>query len=139
MNKKEVLEFLNANKVCHLATVEEGAPRVRAVAILKADEDGILFQTWKGKDLGKQLDRNPEVELCFNNDDENTQIRQLRVRGMVEPVEDAAAKEQVLVIRPHFRKSIEDGHEMVIYRLKKGLAHIWTPQKNFEPKAFIDL
>ena len=139
MNKKAVLEFLDANKICHLATVEEGAPRVRAVAILKADEEGIVFQTWKGKDLDKQLERNPEVELCFNSHDENTQIKQIRVRGMFKPTEDAAAKEQVLVIRPHFRKLVEAGHEMVIYRLKNGLAHIWNPQEDFGPKAFIDL
>jgi len=136
MNKKEVLEFLNANRTSHLATVEEGAPRVRAIGILKADDDGILFQTWKSKELSKQLDQNPDVEFCFNNYEERVQIR---VRGKVVPVEDPAVKGKVLEERPRFRKLIEDGQGMAIYSLKNGLAHIWTFRKNFEPKTFINL
>jgi uncharacterized pyridoxamine 5'-phosphate oxidase family protein len=61
MDKKEILEFLNANRTSHLATVEGGAPRIRAIGIIKADDDGILFQTWKSKDLGKQLDQHADV------------------------------------------------------------------------------
>jgi uncharacterized pyridoxamine 5'-phosphate oxidase family protein len=56
LDKKEVLEFLNANRTSYLATVEGGAPRVRAIGIVKADDDGILIQTWKSKDISKQLD-----------------------------------------------------------------------------------
>ena len=109
MDKKEVLEFLNANRTSHLATIEEGAPRVRAIGIIKADEDGILFQTWKNKDLGKQLDQNTEVEFCFNNYEERVQIR---VRGKVTPIEDTAVKEGVLVKSPQFQKFIDSGDEM---------------------------
>ena len=136
MNKEEVLEFLKTNPVCHLATVEEGAPRVRALRVFKVDEDGILIQTWKSKDLGKQLDRNPEVELCFNNYKDGIQIR---VRGNVNVIEDAAMKARVLIDRPNLKKFADGGHEVALYRLKKGLAHIWTMQKNFEPKAFVEL
>ena len=136
MDKKEVLEFLNANRTSHLATVEGGVPRVRAIGIVKADDDGILIQTWKSKDLGKQLDRNADVEFCFNNYEKRIQIR---VRGKVTPVEDAATKQLVLKERPNFQKLVEGGQEMAIYRLKNGMAHIWTSQNNFEPKTFISL
>jgi pyridoxamine 5'-phosphate oxidase len=136
MDKKEVLEFIKANPICHLATVEDGAPRVRALAIYRIDEDGILIQTWRDKDLGKQLDQNPQVELCFNDYDAQVQVR---VRGEVEPFEDAAVKEQVGVFRPNLKRFIESGHQLALYRLKTGLAHMWTMQKNFDPKAFIEL
>jgi uncharacterized pyridoxamine 5'-phosphate oxidase family protein len=136
MDKKEVLEFLNANRTSHLATVEGGAPRVRAIGIVKADDDGILFQTWKSKDLGKQLDRNTDVEFCFNNYEKRIQIR---VRGKVTPVDDAVTKQAVLKERPQYQKLVEGGQEMAIYRLKNGMAHIWTAQNNFEPKTFISL
>jgi uncharacterized pyridoxamine 5'-phosphate oxidase family protein len=136
MDKKEVLEFLNANRTSHLATVEGGAPRVRAIGIVKADDDGILIQTWKSKDLGKQLARNADVEFCFNNYEKRIQIR---VRGKVTPAEDAATKQLVLKERPNFQKLVEGGQEMAIYRLKNGTAHIWTAQVNFEPKTFISL
>ncbi|MFC1908701.1 pyridoxamine 5'-phosphate oxidase family protein [Chloroflexota bacterium] len=136
MNKKEVFDFLNANPVSHLATIEGSAPRVRALGILKADEDGILFQTWKSKDLGSQLNQNSEVELCFNNYEKRMQIR---VRGRVELNKSAAAREKVLAERPQFQKHLDGGQEFAIYNLRNGLAHIWTFEKNFEPKTFISL
>ena len=136
MDKKEILEFLNANRTSHLATVEEGAPRVRAIGIVKADEDGILFQTWRDKDLGKQLEQNSEVEFCFNNYQERIQ---LRVRGRVEPVEDTTVTKKFLEQRPNFQKLVDEGRELVLYSLKNGLAHIWTFEKNFEPKDFVSL
>lgn len=136
MDKKEVLEFLRTNPNCFLATVDGGAPRVRAVKVYRVDEGGILIQTWKSKDVGKQLDQNPEVELCFNNYAEGIQIR---VGGKVSSVEDNALKEQVLIDRPNLKKFAESGHEIALFCLEKGLAHIWTVQKNFDPKTFIEL
>jgi len=136
MDKKVVLEFLNANKTSYLATVEDGAPRVRGIGIVKADVDGILFQTWKSKDLSKQLEHNAAVEFCFYNVEKRIQIR---VRGKVTPVEDAATKQLVLKERPYFQKLVDSGQEMAIYRLKNGMAQVWTMQNNFEPKTFINL
>lgn len=136
MDKKEILEFLNANRTSHLATVEGGLPRVRAIGIVKADDDGILFQTWKSKDLGKQLDQNANVEFCFNNYETRVQVR---VRGKVTLVEDADTKQMVLKERPHFQRFVDGGQEMAIYRLKNSIAHIWNAQINFEPKTFVNL
>ncbi|MFC1901761.1 pyridoxamine 5'-phosphate oxidase family protein [Chloroflexota bacterium] len=136
MDKKEVLEFIKAHSICHLATVADGAPRVRAMGLYRVDEDGIIIQTWKDKDLGQQLDRNPQVEMCFNDYKANVQVR---VRGEVEPFGDAAELEQVGVVRPSLKKFIESGHRLVLYRLKKGRAHIWTMAQNFDPKTFVEL
>ena len=135
MDKKEVLEFIKANPTCHLATIEGDAARVRALRIYKVDEDGIVIQTWKDKDVGKQLDQNPKVELCFNNYDAGIQVR---VRGELKPIEDAAAIEQVLVERPNLKQFVEAGHELVLYCLKKGLSHTWTMPKNFDPKDYTE-
>lgn len=136
MDKKEILEFLNTNRTSHLATVEEGLPRVRAIGILKADDDGILFQTWKSKDLSKQLDQNANVEFCFNNYETRVQVR---VRGKVTPIEDADTKQMALKERPHFQRLVDGGQEMAIYRLMNGMAHVWNAQINFEPKTFVNL
>lgn len=135
MDKDELIDFFKANRFCHLATLEDGAPRVRGLNICRADENGILIQTWRSKDLNRQLERNPAVELCFNNNEAGIQIR---VRGEVEPVEDAAEEEQVLAARPFLKKYVDEGQELALYRLKKGLAHVWTMAKNFAPKEFIE-
>ena len=67
MNKTEIIAFLNANPVFHLATVEGNKPRVRAMYLYQADENVILFHTGKMKDLHKQLTANPNVEMSCNN------------------------------------------------------------------------
>ncbi|MCL6478269.1 MAG: pyridoxamine 5'-phosphate oxidase family protein [Peptococcaceae bacterium] len=136
MNKNELIAFIKANPLCHLATIEDGAPRVRAIMLYKAGEDGILIQTFKSKDLCKQLSRHPEIELCFNNHEAGIQVR---VRGAVEPVEDAAAKKQCLEERPFLKPFADKGQEVALFRLKEGLAHIWTMNTNFDPKTYIKI
>jgi len=138
MNKSEILAFLNANPVCHLATVEGNKPHVRGMRIYKADENGIILQTAKMKDLHKQLSENPNVELCFNNYKDSIQIR---VSGAVEFVEDKALKDEVITKRPFLKPLVEkEGYDIVtIYRLRKGIATIWTFETNFAPKTYIEL
>jgi pyridoxamine 5'-phosphate oxidase len=138
MDRAEIFAFLNANHDCHLATVEGNKPHVRAIGIYRADEDGIIIQTTKVKDLYKQLSANPDVELCFNDAKGSLQIR---VSGTLELDEDIELKKKILAKR-HFLKPIVDkkGYEVLaIYRLKKGLAAVWTFRTNFEPKTYIRL
>ena len=66
MNRNEMLQFMNANPVCCLATVENGQPRVRGMLMYRADEQGILFHTASFKDLYRQVQENPLVEVCFH-------------------------------------------------------------------------
>ncbi|MDY6827026.1 MAG: pyridoxamine 5'-phosphate oxidase family protein [Bacillota bacterium] len=136
MNKKEILEFMRANRDAHLATIENGQPRVRAIGIYRMEEDGIIIQTFKSKDVGKQLMQNPNVEICFNNFEDRIQVR---VRGAVELMEDDAAVEECLKERPFLKQFVDKGEEIALFCLKGGLAHVWTLEKNFAPKEFIKL
>ena len=137
MDKAEIIAFLNANPSCHLATVEGNKPHVRGMLLYRADENGIIFQTGKMKDLHKQLSENPNVELCFNNYKDNIQIR---VSGTVELVEDMDLKNEIIAKRQFLKPLIEKaGYELAVYRLKKGVATIWTFETNLAPKAYIEL
>jgi len=138
MNKSEILAFLEANPSCHLATVEENKPHVRGIGIIKADENGIIFQSYTIKDIHKQLSENPNVELCFNNSREGIQIR---VSGTVELVEDIELKKGIVAKRQFLKPLVEkEGYEIVtVYRLKKGIATVWTFATNFAPKTYIEL
>ncbi len=40
MTRKEILEFINKNPVCFLATQDSEQPRVRGMMVVKADEKG---------------------------------------------------------------------------------------------------
>jgi pyridoxamine 5'-phosphate oxidase len=137
MNKSEILAFLNANPTCHLATVEGNKPHVRAIGIVKADENGIIIETGTFKDVYKQLSANPNVELCFNDYQQGIQIR---VSGAVEPVDDIGLKDEIIAQRPFLKQRVEEGgyEAMAVYRLK-GMAHVWTFANNLAPKTYVQL
>jgi pyridoxamine 5'-phosphate oxidase len=137
MNKSEILEFLNANRDCFLATVEGDKPHVRAIGMVKADEDGIILEIGTFKDVYKQMSANPNVELCFYNAKDGIQVR---VSGAVEPVDDRKLKDEIIVQRPFLKERVaEGGYEaMGVFRLK-GVAHVWSFATNLEPKKYVQL
>ena len=138
MTKEEVLEFAIKNPVCSLATIEGNQPRVRMIMLYQADEDGIIFVTGRQKDLNKQLQTNPVVEMCFFNQEVG---RQVRIEATVEMLDDLELKKQVLekftFLKPWIEKQGFD--VMICYRLKDAKATTWTMETNFEPKTYIQL
>jgi len=137
MDKSEILEFLNANRDCFLATVEGDKPHVRAIGMVKADEDGIILEIGTFKDVYKQMVANSNVELCFYNVKEGIQIR---VSGAVEPVDDVKLKDEIMAQRPFLKERVEKGgyEAMGVFRLK-GLAYVWSFATNLEPKKYVQL
>ncbi|OGW34488.1 MAG: pyridoxamine 5'-phosphate oxidase [Nitrospirae bacterium GWD2_57_9] len=140
MNKNEILQFLNANMVFHLATVEDGEPRVRGIWLYRADENGLVFHTGKMKELHRQLSADPHVEMSFNNG-KFGDLTQVRVRGTVELVEDLELKKEIVQKRPFLKPWVDqDGYEqMAVYRLKNGKAAVWSMSDNLAPKEFVEL
>jgi len=51
MTKAEILNLIKNNRTCFMATVEGNKPHVRGIGIYNADENGIIIQTWKIKDI----------------------------------------------------------------------------------------
>ncbi len=138
MTKSEILAAINANPIAHVATVEGNKPHVRGMGMYKADETGIYFQAWKIKDVHKQVEKNPEVELCFGTKDG----KQIRISGRFEIVEDLALKKEVEAKRTFMTPIIKEkgGYDVVaIYRLKNGKAQVWSMAENFAPKTYIQL
>lgn len=140
MDKREIFEFLNANPVFYLATVEENKPHVRGMLMYKADENGIIFHTGKMKDLHKQLTKNSQVEMCFSNGSVENLI-QIRISGAAELLEDINLKKEIVQKRDFLKRWVEEaGYEpLAVYRLKKGTATVWTMAANFAPKEFINI
>jgi pyridoxamine 5'-phosphate oxidase len=138
MNRKEILDWMNKIQTCHLATVENGKPRVRGMMMYRADETGILFHTGTGKDLFKQIQANPAVEICFNDLQAGLQVR---VRGRAQIVEDQALKEEIVEHRDFMKPWIkEHGYGLLgVFRVTDCRASVWTFASNFAPKEFIPL
>jgi uncharacterized pyridoxamine 5'-phosphate oxidase family protein len=106
MNKEEILQFLNANPACHLATVEGNQPRVRRMMMCRADSAGIVFHTGAFKSLSNQIAQNKQVEICFNSPD-----KQVHVAGVVEKLDGLSLKNEVVPARP-FLKPLTDARVM---------------------------
>jgi len=137
VDKKEILDFLNANRSFFLATVEGDRPHVRGMMLYRADEDGIIFQSGKMKDLYREILVNPRVELCFNNFKEGIQIR---VSGKAEILDDKDLEHEIISRRDFLRRWVEeDGYAVAVFRIRKGKAALWTRAVNLEPKEYIEL
>lgn len=140
MNRQEILEFINTYQTCTLATSEGDKPHVRGMWIYRADSDGIIFHTGTTKDLFRQLQNNPNVELCFSNNDFENSI-QIRVSGVAVLEADMGLKEQIVNDRP-FMKPIVDqfGYDILaVFRVEKLTATVWTMTTNLSPKEYIEL
>jgi uncharacterized pyridoxamine 5'-phosphate oxidase family protein len=133
---QEFIKFANENPTCHLATVDEGQPRVRALGFWYADESGFYFQTASFKDLCGQLKKNPRVEACFFNRDV---MKMMRLAGEIEFVDDRDSRQRVMKDRP-FLKGMglnEESPELVMFRIAHGSAHFWTFDTNLKPKSIV--
>lgn len=61
---KEVLTFLQKNPTFFIATVEGDQPRVRPFGAVAEFEGKLYFVTGNQKEVFKQLQKNPKVEIC---------------------------------------------------------------------------
>jgi len=133
MNREQILEFLNAHPVCHLATCEGTQPRVRGMMMYRADASGLIFHTGKFKALSKQLLANRQVEVCFNSQD-----TQVRIAGVAEIVEDMDLKKEIVEARPFMKSWIEKhGYNLLaVFRVTQCKAAVWTMARNFEATQY---
>ena len=144
MTKEELFQVMSANPAFHLATVENGAPRVRGMFLFRADSNGILFHTGTMKDIYAQLVANPAAELCFNDYKAGIQVR---VRGTLELVDDQNLKEEIAAhptrafLKPWLQSKGPEKfyRELAVFRLLNGSACAWTMQTNYDPKVFVVL
>lgn len=144
MNKAEAYEMMGANLGFFLATCEDGQPHVRGMMLYRADENGILFHTGVMKDVYAQIMKNPRVEMCFNDFKAGVQ---LRVAGKLEAVDDNALKDEIAEHPTRgFVKAWREGGvfkdfyaDFVVFRMKGGLATVWSMEKNFAPKETFEL
>lgn len=65
---QEVYKFLKEAQTYYLATMDGDQPRVRPFGTIDIFEDKLYIQTGKSKDVSKQIQKNPKVELCAFKD-----------------------------------------------------------------------
>lgn len=144
MTKEQIFELMTGNPVFFLATVENGEPRVRGMSLYKADETGIVFHTGAMKELYKQIIANPNVQMCFNDMAKGIQVR---VRGILEEIWDTNLKDEIVnhPTRAFLKKLRENSSDenfydsIRVFKMKNGIANVWTFDTNFASKEDIRL
>lgn len=143
MDRHEILSLINRNPAFFLATLEKGEPRVRGMLLYRADEGGIIFHTGVMKDLHRQLSADPAVELCFNDWQQQIQVR---VRGKARQIGEPQLIEEIVnspgreFLKPWLEKmGMEVLEALSVFRVEDCQALVWTMATNFSAKELIPL
>ena len=109
---KSVYDFIKACETYYLATVEDGQPRVRPFGTINIFEGKLYIQTGKSKNVSKQIQANPKVELCCFNGKTWLRLSGTLVRDdRIEPKKDMLEKYPSLKAM----YSAEDDNTEVLY------------------------
>ena len=109
---QEVYEFLKKCGTYYLATVDGDQPRVRPFGTVNIFEGKLYIQTGKVKDVSKQIQKNPKVELCGF-----AEGKWVRVAGELVRDDRIEPKESMLDAFPSLKNmySAEDDNTEVLY------------------------
>ena len=109
---KEVYDFLKNSGVFYIATIDNGKPRVRPFGVVNIFEDKLYLQTGKSKDVSKQIEINPYVEISsmYNG-------KWIRLEGKLVRDDRREAKKSMLDNNPELRGmySEDDDNTEVLY------------------------
>lgn len=107
-----VYNFLKTCGTYYLATVEGDQPRVRPFGTVEIFEGKLYIQTGKKKDVSKQLQANPNAEVCAFNGG-----TWLRVSGKLVRDDRYEAKKHMLDNYPQLQAmySADDDNTEVLY------------------------
>lgn len=107
-----VYNFLKEANTYYLATIEGDQPRVRPFGTIDLFEDRLYIQTGKSKDVYKQIEANPKVEICASSG-----LDWLRVSATLVPDDRVEAKKHMLDAYPHLRNMYDenDDNTIVLY------------------------
>jgi len=137
VERQDVLEFVKRVPVSHLATLEDGQPRVRAMQTAVIDDAGLTFCTGSHKDVCRQLLADPAVELAYWDPGAGCHIR---IRGDMEVLEDLDLKQHIVdYVFPFLKPVVEaHGHEAIaLFRLSCGQTVVWNQATGHQsPQAF---
>ncbi|MCR4617383.1 MAG: pyridoxamine 5'-phosphate oxidase family protein [Lachnospiraceae bacterium] len=109
---QEVYDFLKKCGTYYLATVEGDRPRVRPFGTVEIFEGKLYIQTGKVKEVSKQIQANPKVEICACDGG-----NWVRIAGKLVRDDRIEAKKHMLDCYPNLKAmySAEDDNTEVLY------------------------
>lgn len=112
MDMEEVYNFLKECGTFYIATIDGDKPRVRPFGVVNIFENKLYIQTGKVKNVSKQIEINPNVEITSAKDG-----RWIRLEGKLVRDERREAKASMLNANPMLRSmySEDDDNTEVLY------------------------
>jgi uncharacterized pyridoxamine 5'-phosphate oxidase family protein len=119
---EEVYEFLKKCGAYFIATMDGDQPRVRPFSTVLIFENKLYIQTGKVKNVGKQIMKNPRIEICAMTDG-----KWIRVEAVAVEDDRTEARQKMLDAYPQLkpRYSVDDGNHEVLY-LKDATATFYS-------------
>ena len=106
---------MQADRFPHLATVDEGQPRVRPVSPVRRDGFTVYVANLRGYHKTAEIAANPKVELCYLDDRHD----QVRITGTAEVVSDRPLLQEIWDANPLLRNYLGsiDNPALLVYRV----------------------
>jgi uncharacterized pyridoxamine 5'-phosphate oxidase family protein len=104
-------EFIKANPVFHIATVDGDKARVRPFGFIMNRNNTLYFCTNKTKDVYKQLKQNPDIEISVMGSKDTW----LRIRGRIAFDETRESKVQAFEQSPNLLRIYPKGADDEIF------------------------
>ena len=119
---EEVYNFIKNANTYFLATVDKDKPKVRPFGSINIFEDKLYIETSKLKDVSKQIENNPNVELCALSDG-----KWLRLSGTLVRDERMEAKISMFENNPILKKFYKvDSDKTEVLYFKNATAIIYS-------------
>ena len=123
---KEVYDFLQNCGVFYLATIDGDRPRVRPFGVVNIFEDKLYLQTGKSKKVSRQIEINPNVEVCgFHNG------KWIRIEAELVNDDRREAKKDMLDNNPNLRgmySEDDDNTEVLYFKNAKAVISSFTEE-----------
>lgn len=119
---KEVYDFLKKCGTYYIATIDGDQPRVRPFGTIDLFEGKLYIQTGKVKNVSKQIQANPKIEICAVDGGEWIRVAATAVRD-----DRVEAKQHMLDAYPDLQEmyKADDDNTEVLY-LKDATATIYS-------------
>jgi uncharacterized pyridoxamine 5'-phosphate oxidase family protein len=118
-------EFMKANPVFHIATVDGNKGRVRPFGFFMKRNNKLYFCTGKSKDVYKQMVENPDIEISNLGKDN----KWLRIRGRIAFDDSREAKAQAFEESPNllniYKKGADD-EKFVTFYFTEAVATLYS-------------
>ena len=138
MDFQDCVKFATENPVCYVATMDGDQPRVRTFLLWYADASGFYFITMSPKEVTRQLQKNPKIEVCFYNNPPGLQdARQMRVTGEAAFLDDEEVREKAYQTRSFLDAIVGQSVRPFtrVFRISTGEARFWTLANNLKEQG----